>query len=352
MEIAVDRTRLLALTEKMMLAHAPPGCEGEMDALVMAEVQGYGKAVWQDAAGSIVIHIRGTGEAAPIAVTAHKDEIALIVKRVEANGRLRVRPLGGLHPWTVGEGPVDILGTKEIVPGILSLGSKHVSDESPSGPLKTGTPLKWETFWVETTRTPEELQALGVHPGRKVVLARSRKTPMQVGDCLCGYNLDCRAGLAMLLEVAHLLQRQTPPGDVYLIASSEEEIGAQGAVYSIGQVPAETAIALDIAPVAEEYQVVNNGAPVLLYGDAQGVYHEKSLAHLEKLAGDLGFGTQPAVVTSYGSDASIAKKTGVVGRAICIGYPGDNTHGYEMCSMDGLVNSARLLLAYLLNPLR
>ena len=65
----------------------------------------------------------------------------------------------------------------------------------------------------------------------------------------------------------------------------------------------------------------------------------------------MGFETQPAVVTSYGSDASIAKRIGSAGRSACIAYPGENTHGYEICSMDGIVNSARLLMAYLRNPL-
>ncbi|MDA0745638.1 MAG: M20/M25/M40 family metallo-hydrolase [bacterium] len=349
-EISVDRTRLLALTEKLMLAHAPPGAEGEVEAIVKAEIGPFGDGVWQDASGGIVIHIRGKSDSAPIAVTAHMDEIAMIVKRVEENGRLRVRPLGGLHPWAVGEGPVEVLGNAEPVPGILSVGSKHVSDESPAGPLKTGAPLKWETFWVETKCTPDALLAQGVHVGSKVVLARSRKVAMPLGDCLCGYNLDCRAGLAMLLEAVRYLKEHQPPQDVYLIASSEEEIGAQGAVYSIGQVPADTAVALDIAPVAPEYQTKNTGDPILLYADAQGVYHERSLKHLESLAAGLGFGTQPAVVTSYGSDASIAKKAGAAGRSICIAYPGENTHGYEICSVDGLVNTARLLIAYLMDP--
>jgi len=351
MDAAIDREYLFAVLEKLMLAHAPPGSEGEVDDIVLEESGSFGEAVWQDAAESIVIHIKGTGEGPPVAVTAHKDEIALMIRKVEEDGRLRVRPLGGLHPWAVGEGPVDILGEKEIVNGILSVGSKHVSNESPAGMLKSGTSLKWETFWIETKRSEEELAALGVHIGRKAVLSRSLKTPRQMGDYICGYNLDCRAGIAIMLEVARHLKVDPPPVDVFLIASSEEEIGAQGAVYSIGQTPAQTAVALDIAPVAKEYQILNSGDPVLLYGDGQGVYHERSLRHLEGLATELGFKAQPAVVTSYGSDASIAKKMGSAGRSICIAYPGENTHGFEICSSEGIVNSARLLLAYLMNPL-
>ncbi len=351
MDVRIDRSRLLKLLEKLLMAHAPPGAEGEVDAIVMDEVRALAASVWQDAAESIVVHIKGRGDGAPVAVTAHKDEIALMVKRVQDDGRLRVRPLGGLHPWAMGEGPVDVLTEDEPVTGILSVGSKHVSDESPAGPLKTGKAIKWETFWIETKRSVGELRELGVHRGSKAVLARSRKPPVFLGDFICGYNLDCRAGLAVLLEAARQLAETPPPRDVYLVASSEEELGAQGAAFSIGQLPAQTAIALDIAPVAEEYQIENCGNPVLLWGDASGVYHERTLRHLDGLATRMGFETQPAVVTSYGSDASIAKRIGSAGRAACIAYPGENTHGYEICSMEGILNSARLLMAYLRHPL-
>ena len=317
MDVPIDRSRLLKLLERLLTAHAPPGAEGEVDAIVMDEVRPLSASVWQDPAESIVIHFRGRGDGAPVAVTAHKDEISLMVKRVQEDGRLRVRPLGGLHAWAAGEGPVDVLTECEPLTGILSVGSKHVSDESPAGRLKTGKAVEWEAFWIETKRSAAELQDLGVHRGSKAVLARSRKPPVFMGDFICGYNLDCRAGLAVLIEAARQLAETPPPHDVYLIASSEEEIGAQGAAFSIGQLPAQTAIAL---------------------------------RHLESLATGMGFETQPAVVTSYGSDASIAKRIGSAGRSACIAYPGENTHGYEICSMEGIVNSARLLMAYLRNP--
>ena len=350
MDVSIDRSRLLKLLERLLTAHAPPGAEGEVDAIVMDEVRPLAASVRQDAAESIVIHFRGRGDGAPVAVTAHKDEISLMVRRVQDDGRLRVRPLGGLHAWAVGEGPVDVLTENEPVTGILSVGSKHVSNESPAGRLKTGKAVEWESFWIETKRTAAELRDLGVHRGSKAVLARFRKPPVFLDNFICGYNLDCRAGLAILIEAARHLAEAPPPNDVYLIASSEEEIGAQGAAFSIGQLPAQTAIALDIAPVAEEYQIENCEKPVLLWADATGVYHERTLRHLGALAARMGFETQPAVVTSYGSDASIAKRIGSAGRSACIAYPGENTHGYEICSMEGIINSARLLMAYLRNP--
>ena len=350
MNLHIDSSRLLDDLNKLLLAHAPSGSEEEVDHLVMELARSASDAIWQDAADSIIIHISGHSSSAPIAVAAHKDEIAMIVKRVEDDGRLRVRPIGGLWPWAIGEGPVEILGREGLIPGVLSVGSKHVA-ESPVTQLKDAKALTWDMVWVETKLDEEALKKQGVRVGSKVVIARSRKSPWSVGEYICGYNLDCRGGVAALIETARHLKAERPAQDVYLIASSEEEVGGHGVTYSVGQLPAETIIALDIVPVASEYQTRNCGDPVLVCQDGHGVYHQRTIQHLENLAADLDFGVQTAVLASYGSDASIAKATGAAARSALIGYPGDNTHGYEICAIDGIVNTARLLLAYLYQPL-
>lgn len=345
----VDRSLLLADLERLLLAHGPSGVEGEVDALLREMLASCGP-IRQDRAGSLVLHFEGRRGDGAIAVTAHKDEICMIVKRVEEEGRLRVQPVGGLHPWAVGETPVEVLAG-ESVPGVLSIGSKHVSGESPAGALKTGAALTWEKMYVETKLDAGSLARLGVRPGRRVVLARGRKTPWWLGeDYVCGYNLDCRAGLAVLVAAARQLHREPPARDVYLVASAEEEIGGLGAVWSVGQLPAETVIALDLAPAAEEYQIENTADPVLPCKDVSGLYDEPLVDHMTALAGDLGFGVQTAVLSSYASDATLARAAGSAGRAALIANPGDNTHGFEICHAGAIVNCARLLLACLYDP--
>ncbi|MBK37170.1 MAG: peptidase M42 [Gemmatimonadetes bacterium] len=347
----MDSVTLLNDVEALMLAHAPPGGEGEVTDYVHNSFSKLNLDVTIDAAGNTVAAIPGGGSGDPVAVTAHKDEIAMMIRRVESDGRLRVRPLGGLHPWAIGETPVEILGARDTVPGVLSIGSKHVSSDSPAARVKSGKPLDWELMWIETKLSTEALSRAGVRVGTRVVLDRDRKKAKRIGEFVCGYNLDCRAGIAILLGTARALQETPPCRDVYLVVSSEEEVGAFGAIHAAGRLPVDEVIALDIAPVAEEYQMINNGSPVLLHADSQGLYHQPTLEKLHDRAEQLGFGSQAAVVTSYGSDASIAKKAGGAGRAVCLAYPGENTHGYEICSIEGIVNTARLLESYLTDPL-
>lgn len=350
MSISINPERLLSYIEQLLPIHAPSGSEAEADSAVQEILGDLGDSLWQDAAGNIVVHIRGQHSDSPIAVIAHKDEISLIVKRVEEDGRLRVTPVGGLHPWAIGETPVEIMARTGLLPGVLSVGAKHVSNESPAGRLKEGAALTWETMWIETKLSAQALGERGVRAGTRVVIARQRKSLWQMGDYLCGYNLDCRAGLAAVFEVGMQLADNKPAQDVYLIASSSEEIGGQGATYALGKLPVDTAIAVDIAPAASEYGTVNSAEPILIEKDARGVYHEETNQHLESLAQRQGFNVQKAVVTSYASDSSIARANGLVARSALLGYPGDNTHGYEICAREGVLNTARLLLAYLLEP--
>ncbi|MDA0336449.1 MAG: M42 family peptidase [bacterium] len=349
--MAVDRLRLLADLERLTNAHGPSGTEGEVERLLLEMFAGLGDGTWQDDADSIVVHFKGRSSDRGIAVVAHKDEIAMIVKRVDADGRIRVRPVGGLHPWAIGESPVEILVGEQSLPGVLSIGSKHVSVESPAAAPKEGGALTWEAMWVETKLDAATLASRGVRPGRRVVIARHRKAPWWLGhDFLCGYNLDCRAGLAMLVAAAHEMAVTPPAVDTWLIASSEEEIGGLGAVWSVGQVPASTVVALDVVPVAGEYQTQNSADPILPCKDRAGLYHAATVDHLTELASQLGFGVQTAVLTSYASDATLSKAAASAARAVLIGYPGDNTHGFEISHVDGIVNCARLLVAYLGNP--
>ena len=348
--MTIDAQRLYGFVEQLLAAHAPSGAESAMDALVNELAAPIGDAVWQDAADNIIIHIKGQSHDQPVAAVAHKDEIALIVKRIDTDGKIRVQPLGGLHPWALGESPVEILTRDGLCPGVLSTGAKHVSTESPAGQLKNGQPLKWEQMWIETRLTADELAQRGIRAGTRVVISGKHKTLWRLGDCVCGYNLDCRAGLAAMLEVGLHLRENRPTQDVYLVASSSEEIGGHGAIYALGRLPVDTAVAVDIAPVATEYGTANSGDPIIGVRDSRGLYDARIIERFDALASAGGFGIQTAVLTSYSSDSSIAKTSGSIARAALIGYPGDNTHGYEICAWDGIVNTAQLLLAYLENP--
>lgn len=55
---------------------------------------------------------------------------------------------------------------------------------------------------------------------------------------------------------------------------------------------------------------------------------------------------QLTTLSGFGSDASIAMKFGHVGRAACLAFPTQNTHGYEIAHLGAISNCINLLKAF------
>ena len=328
----------------LVACHSPSGAEGEVDALIIEELRRLRVNCRQDDAGNIVATIPGRDTHRNVAITAHKDEIAAIVKRLGPDGRVEVRKLGGAFPWVYGEGVVDLLGDHEAISGILSFGSRHVSHESPQKCNQDDKALKWEDVWIETKLSPERLAEAGIRPGTRMVVGKHRKAPFLLGDYICSYALDNKASVAVLLELAASLTR--PQCNVHLAFTSREEVGAIGAMFFTQHQPLDELIALEICPKSTEYPLASDSEPVLVSQDGYGLYDEGLNVRISSLARSAGISVQNVILSGFGSDASIVMKNGHVARAACLGFPADNTHGYEIAHLHAIDGCLGALEAY------
>ncbi|HEY9641375.1 MAG TPA: M42 family peptidase [Coleofasciculaceae cyanobacterium] len=336
--------RLFQTITELVLCHSPSGVESEVDQYILSQFAALGIPAWLDAAGNAIAKIPGADASRSIAITAHKDEIGGIVKRLGEGGRVEVRKLGGAFPWVYGEGVVDLLGDCQTISGILSFGSRHVSHESPQKALQEDKPLTWEDAWIETKCTPEELEAAGVRPGTRMVVGKHRKAPFRMKDYIASYTLDNKASIAILLALAETLKQ--PTVDVYLVASAKEEVGAIGAMYFTQRQHLEALIALEICPLSPEYPIQEGVTPVLLSQDGYGLYDEDLNRKLRQTASLKFIPLQLAAISGFGSDGSIAMKFGHVSRAACLSFPTHNTHGYEIAHLGAIAHCIDLLQAY------
>jgi putative aminopeptidase FrvX len=339
-----DFDRLFSTITDLVLCHSPSGTEREIDQWLAAKFQALGLEFWLDEAGNGIAKIPGRDGGRSIAITAHKDEIGCIVKAIEPGGRVQIRKLGGSFPWIYGEGVMDLLGDDKTISGILSFGSRHVSHESPQKAQQEDKPVRWEDAWIETKCTIAELTAAGIHPGTKVVIGKHRKHPFRLKDYIASYTLDNKASIAILLALAADLKN--PPVDVYLVASAKEEVGAVGAMYFSQRRHLEALIALEICPLSAEYPIEDGEAPVLLTQDAYGLYDEGLNMEIWQAAQRQQIPLQWAAISGFGSDGSIAMKFGHVARAACLGFPTQNTHGYEVAHLGAIGQCVRALRAY------
>jgi putative aminopeptidase FrvX len=199
------------LLQELLWAYAPAEQENSVRDICRRELKPCADEVWQDEAGNLIGLLRGRqpDDAPPTRLTAHLDELSMLVKRVEPDGRLTVMPLGVMYPANFGLGPVAILGNERALTGVLSLGSEHTTQESPriwqTKPDAGDKSLDWLHVYVFTGRSADELAQAGVRPGTRVCIDRSKRTVVDLGDYLGSYFMDDRAAVTALLQAARLM---------------------------------------------------------------------------------------------------------------------------------------------------
>lgn len=309
---------------------------------------------WVDEAGNLIGQVRGKSrdDGRATRVMAHMDELSMLVKRVESDGTLHLTPLGTMYPGNFGLGPVMLLGDRQTVCGVLTLGSEHTTKESlriwETKPDQGDKSLDWMHVYVFTGHTPEELIDAGVQPGTRVCIDRSKRTLVDVGDGYLGsYFLDDRAPVTALLDTARVIGDRRPAHDVFLVFTTSEEIGGVGGSYASRMLPGDLTLALEVGPTEAEYDTSVRGGPIVGYSDAQCVYDKDVADELMGIGLDLGLSPQAAVLGAFESDASHAKSTGLTPRAGLLCLPTLSTHGYEVIAHRAIPDMTKLLVEFL-----
>jgi putative aminopeptidase FrvX len=342
-----------ALLQELLTAYGPCGQEDAVRAICLRELKSRVDEAWVDPAGNLVGRING-GDAPAIRVTAHMDELSMIVKRIEADGSLHVTQLGTMYPGNFGLGPVVVLGERETLCGVLTLGSEHTTKESQriweTKPDQGDKAMDWTHVYVFTGRTPDELSAAGVHPGTRVCVHESKRGMIEFGDYIGCYFMDDRAALTALLRLARQLSEhdhQLLPGDVYLVFTTNEEVGGVGGSYASRTLPGEVTIAVEVGPTEAEYGTSCAGGPIIGYSDAACVYDKAVADALMDVATECGLSPQAAVLGAFESDASHSMASGLSPRAGLLCLPTLSTHGYEVIRSDAVSEVTEVLLGLL-----
>ncbi|MGV0714782.1 peptidase M42 [Mycolicibacterium sp. XJ662] len=342
------------LLQELLWAYGPCGQEQAVRDICRRELEPHVDESWVDEAGNLIGQVRGKSrdDGRATRVMAHMDELSMLVKRVESDGTLHLTPLGTMYPGNFGLGPVMLLGDRQTVCGVLTLGSEHTTKESlriwETKPDQGDKSLDWMHVYVFTGHTPEELIDAGVQPGTRVCIDRSKRTLVDVGDGYLGsYFLDDRAPVTALLDTARVIGDRRPAHDVFLVFTTSEEIGGVGGSYASRMLPGDLTLALEVGPTEAEYDTSVRGGPIVGYSDAQCVYDKDVADELMGIGLDLGLSPQAAVLGAFESDASHAKSTGLTPRAGLLCLPTLSTHGYEVIAHRAIPDMTKLLVEFL-----
>ncbi|OBA60527.1 peptidase M42 [Mycobacterium sp. 1100029.7] len=363
------------LLQELLWTYGPCGQEGLVRDVCARELEPFVDDMWTDAAGNLVGYLKGrevsgavsvddaaaaqdhrwnpaAGPGAGTRVMAHMDELSMLVKRVEPDGTLHLTQLGTMYPGNFGLGPVAVLGDNTTLTAVLALGSEHTTKESQriweTKPDQGDKALDWEHVYVFTGHSRDELVEAGVHPGTRVCVHRSKRTLVDVGDFVGCYFLDDRAALTALLQLARSLHGgPRPADDVYLVFTTNEEVGGVGASYASATLPGTLTLALEVGPTEQEYATSVSGGPIVGYSDAECVYDKDVADRLMKIATDRGLKPQAAVLGAFESDASHSKASGLTPRAGLLCVPTLSTHGFEVIARHAIDDMTTILVEFL-----
>ena len=294
--------------------------------------------------GGVIGDLGGEGDA--LVVTAHLDDIGLMVRRINADGTLNVCPVGGLYPfYCVTENVRVHTRDGKVFTGCVcrTPNSIHVTEEE----LRNVMPDFRTNVCVvldEDVKSAADTRALGIETG-DVVALEPRFT--MVNGYLKSRFVDDKACAAVLLTAIKAIKENgiTLNRKVYAYFAAYEEIGHGTSWLPEG---VRDVLAIDIAPLGPD-QNSDERKVSIFAKDSRFPYHWGFTNELRAAAIKAGVDYVMDVFTPhYGSDGDTSIVAGHDIRHAAIGPGTANSHGYERTHIEGLKNTFDLLIAYLI----
>jgi putative aminopeptidase FrvX len=336
----------LNLLDELLSVPCPSGREERLAAVVREHVAEMGYQPETDPAGNVLVRLPGADPDASAAVlAAHMDELAMTVTIVEPDGILRVRRSGGLVPFKIGEGPVEIVGDGDPVIGVLSMGSTHTGGTAEKA-------VAWSDVWIATGLSPQDLAEAGVRVGSTATPVREFRGPYVFGDpddpLVAAWTFDDRAGVMTLLRLLESMKDRGPVSQRPLIIAFtvHEEGGCHGAKVLAHRERPEIFVAVDGCPIPPEAPLKLDGRPAVWSQDALGHFDQRLVQALCHSARDAGTELQVAVYEHAAGDASAAYAVGAVPRVAHVGHVRENSHGYEIARLSVFDNLLKTLVHF------
>jgi tetrahedral aminopeptidase len=320
------------LIKKLVEAYGPSGCEEEVSAIIRSEITGKVDDLRTDNLGNLIAFKKGNGRGKRIMISAHMDEIGLIVSYIDKNGYARIGQVGGI--------PIATLtgGRARFANG--TIGVLYNEKDAWMGPGALAD------CYIDTGATSPETSPVKV--GDVACLQR----PLDdLGTRLVSKAMDDRIGCAVAVQA--LLEISTSPNDIYIVFSTQEELGCRGAMVAAYGIEPEIGVAVDVTltgdtPQCRPMAVELGKGPAIKVKDSGMLAHPGVKRWMVATAERLGIPYQLEVLLGGTTDAySIqTSRSGVA--AGCLSVPTRYVHSpSEMVDYADVLNSVKLLVGML-----
>lgn len=327
------------------------GFEQDVAALIRDYIKDSNFTLETDCMMNLIAHKKGKG-GTKVLVSAHMDEIGLIVRRIDAEGFLWFETVGGISPQQFFGKHVIVQTERGPIDGVVNSikpGRPKPCDQMPASAGE---------FYIEVgAASRQEATDMGIEVGN--VVSIDYPVLFLGKNRVAGKALDDRALVFLLIELVRLFEDDDDMPDLYAVFSSQEEVGARGAIVAAGNIRPDIAIALDMSlacdiPGVPERQYVNElgkGASIKvmdrLTSGFNGLIADQGIVRdMKQVARERGIPYQLEAYVAGATDASFMQTLAGGIRCGGIQIPMRYVHSYEVCDINDVVDCMELLYYY------
>ncbi len=306
---------MIDLLKELCEINAVSGNERELREVILSKISTYADCK-VDRMGNIIAAKKG--RQAPkikLMISAHMDEVGLMITSIGDTGLLKFASVGGIDPRVL-MGRRVCVGDNCIL-GVIATKPIHLQteDERSSAPAI-------DKLYIDIGVADKD-EAAGLVSLGDTAAFDTKFTAFGDG-LLCSKALDDRIGCAILID---LIQSDLPYDTTFLFAV-QEEVGLRGATVAAFSVKPDIAIvveattAADIPGVPEEQTVCKIGqGAVISFMDGHTIYNRELYQMTNQIANQKGIKWQPKSAISGGNDAGAIHQSGEGVKVAAISVP-------------------------------
>lgn len=325
------------LIQKLVETPAPSGYEAKVRELIRLEIAPLVDEMHVDALGNLIAR---KGQASPqgmkMMLSAHMDEIGLIVTHVDENGFARFTTIGGVRARNLPGGRVRFMnGTMGVI------GQQYHSESDGSG---------FEDMFIDLGA--KNRKDCPVRVGDVAVFERPF---IELGNRLIAKSMDDRIGVAVLIET--LRQIGSTPHEIYCAFSVQEEVGLRGAATAAFGIDPHLGLAVDVTATGDtpkdmKMDVSLGKGPAVKVRDG-GMLTDPRLVSWMAAAAEKSRLPYQLEILEYGTTDARAIQVSRAGVPVgCLSIPCRYIHSpSEMVDYSDVQNAVRLLAALLSGPI-
>ncbi len=324
-----EKSEELSLIRELSLLFGPTGCEREVADAIAGRIRSLCHSLRRDRMGNLVALLRCGDEQAPdrrrVMISAHMDEVGVMVTELCEDGYLRFDTVGGIHP-SVLEGRKVTLGDEQNrVRGVIASRAIHHKKKK-----ERNQPTPIEKLYIDIGASTREEAEAYLSVGSFGTFDSEFYTFGKDDTLMKGKALDDRMGCAAMIQVMERLSGDLPriDADLYFCFTVREEIGLSGAKVVAEKLAPHAAIVLESTavsdlpetPAAKRVASLSSGG-ALSIADRSTIYDRGLIDFARTVAAEEGIPLQLKQYVSGGNDAGSIHKTGVGVRTLALSVP-------------------------------